>query len=93
MQEEKPRFELIGASLITTIYQDKKSFKKDFHLHELRFAVTLCKKQPGDTDFRRCDATQYISEVSIEDKKRKRKISFHFDHFVLFFQTKFGRQI
>jgi hypothetical protein len=43
-------------------------------LHDFRFAVTLWKKEPGETAFRRYDDIQYISQISTEDKKCKNQI-------------------
>ena len=64
----------IGASPITAIYGKKKLFKNTYHLYDVRFAVNLWEKQPGETDeFRRCDDMQYISEISTEDRKRMEK--------------------
>jgi hypothetical protein len=64
--------------VITTIYTDHCDFKKAYHLHDLRFAITLCEKQPGETEFRRRDDVQCISQISTKDEicKNRKCIEF-----------------
>ena len=81
---KKTTLKSIGATPITTIFEDKNLFKSTFHLHDLRFAVTLCKKNPGENDFSRCTDIQHISTISTEDKSRKEKTSFHSDDVIVF---------
>ncbi len=66
-------FDFIDGSPITTTYNRHDAFKDAYHLHDLRFAVTLWKKEPGETAFRRYDDIQYISQISTEQKKCKKK--------------------
>jgi hypothetical protein len=66
-------FDLIDASPITTKYDNQCAFKDAYHLRELRFAVTLWKRQPGEGDFHQCDGIQYISQISTENKYVRRK--------------------
>ncbi len=66
-------FDFIDGSPITTTYNRHRAFKDAYHLHDVRFAVTLWKKEPGETAFRRCDDIQYISQISTEQKKCKKK--------------------
>jgi len=42
-------------------------------LHDIRFAVTLWKKELGETAFRRYDDIQYISQISTEDENCQKK--------------------
>jgi hypothetical protein len=72
-------FDFIDGLPITTTYNRHDAFKDAYHLHDLRFAVTLWKKEPGETAFRRYDDIQYISQISTEDKNCKKNL-FHFNH-------------
>jgi len=64
--------------VITTTYTGHRAFKDAYHLHDLRFAVTLCEKQPGETVFRRRDDVQYVSQIStkVEICKNRKCIEF-----------------
>lgn len=57
---------------ITTKYTTHDTFKKAYHLHDLRFAVTLWQKQSDEKVFRQCDNIKYISEISTEDRNCKK---------------------
>ncbi|CAF3682351.1 unnamed protein product [Rotaria sp. Silwood1] len=59
------------GNTITTKFNDHKTFKNAYHLHDLRFAVTLWTKKSGEKVFRRHDDKQCISQISTEDKNTK----------------------
>ncbi len=58
---------------MTRIFKKLDTFKDAYDLQDLRFAVTLWTKWPGEEEFRPTDI-QYISEVSTEDRKVKEYI-------------------
>ncbi|CAF0731505.1 unnamed protein product [Adineta steineri] len=47
--------------------------KNDFHLNDLRFAITLWTQEPNDKEHQRRPDIQYISPISTQDKKFKVK--------------------
>ncbi len=81
-------FDFIAELAIRKTYTSHRTFKKAYHLHDLRFALTLYKRAPGETEFRQCDDMQYISQTSTEDKKRKKIYSILIIIFSLFFLDK-----
>ncbi|CAF2740304.1 unnamed protein product [Rotaria sp. Silwood2] len=66
---------------ITTKYDNHKDFKKAYSLHDLRFAITLWRKEPGEKVFHRHPDKQYISQISKEDKNVNKNIIFNLTHF------------
>ncbi len=85
-------FDFIGETAITETYTRHRTFKKAYHLHDLRFALTLFKRAPGETGFRQCDDMQYISQISTEDKKRKKIYSILIIIFSLSFLDKISKK-
>ncbi len=63
-------FDSTAGLAITTTYAKHRTFKKAYHLHDIRFAFTLYKRERGEREFRPYDDMQYISQISTEDKKR-----------------------
>ena len=57
--------------------------KKHIVFIRIRFALTLCKKEPGEEVFYRHDDKQYISAISTEDKKVK-EIKLNFKNSLFF---------
>jgi hypothetical protein len=86
-------FNLIDASPITTKYDKQRAFKNAYHLHELRCAVTLWKRQPGEGDFHQCDGIQYISQISTENTNVRRKKIFNFNNSFFSFLDKNSRLV
>jgi hypothetical protein len=58
---------------ITMTYDTYDEFKNAYHLHDIRFAITLWKKRVGEKVFSRHVDKRYISSISTEDKKCKNK--------------------
>ncbi|CAF4166286.1 unnamed protein product [Adineta steineri] len=58
-----------GQKAITTRFKTHDEFKNAYDLHQMRFAITLWTKQHGEKEFRRREDIQYISSISIEDRK------------------------
>ncbi len=85
-------FDFIAETAITAKYTVHRTFKKAYHLHDLRFALTLYKRAPGETEFRECDDMQYISQISTEDKKRKKIYSILIIIFSLSFLDKISKK-
>ncbi len=47
------------------------TYKNDFHLDKLRFAITLWIKETNDKEYHRRTNLQYISEISKQNKDVK----------------------
>jgi hypothetical protein len=67
-------FNFIGGLAITSKFDTKKAFKDAYHLQDIRFAVTLMKREPDEKVFQRLDDIQYISQISTADRNVKRNI-------------------
>jgi hypothetical protein len=54
-------------------YDTHDALKNAYRLHEIRFAITLWKKELGEEVFYRHDEKQYISSISTEVKTYTKK--------------------